>query len=62
MTYHVNSSTQRKIDSALGFPVRVISSSTHEIHGERRTVYTCQRPRGRKNYQVFMGQRGNVWS
>ena len=53
--------TQQKLNKAFGFNVVVQGSpKTSEIHGERRTVYTVKRPKGKKNYHAIMYGNGMV--
>lgn len=60
MTYRANSKTQSKLNAAFGFAVDVVSASTFEAHGERRTRYTVKRPNGAKLYHAMMLANGSV--
>jgi hypothetical protein len=57
---HFKSTTQRAMDQAFGYPVDIISSEGHIIHGERRRRYTCRRPNGKKMLHAMMMTDGSV--
>ena len=58
--YHISSQTRKAIHEALGHDVVLVSFSTFEAHGQRRTRYTVRSPNGTKHIHLISYENGSI--